>query len=70
MIGKPGIHGRNLAVGQERRDTPTLLIASNRSIPMISAPGPVINADDIQPQRRSFGLRRTTLSSVSLLPAS
>lgn len=48
MIGDPRLHGRNLAVGQERHGSPPLQIVNDRSVAMISAPRPIVDAGDIQ----------------------
>ena len=54
MIGEPSLHGRNLPVGQERRDTPALEIANDGPVAMIPTPGPIIDADDLEWLCRQF----------------
>lgn len=48
MIGDPRLHGRNLAVGQERQGSPPLKIIHDRSVAMISTPRPMVDAGHIQ----------------------
>jgi hypothetical protein len=67
VIGKPGLDGGNLPVGQKRRYPSAFQIANEGLVAMIAAPGPIIDADDIQRLSRQFRSRRTTLSRVSLL---
>jgi hypothetical protein len=44
MRREPSPHCCNLAVGQQRHDPPPLQIADDRSVAMVLAEGPVINA--------------------------
>jgi hypothetical protein len=45
---EPSLDGRHFAIGQERHDTAALKIANDRSIAMVSAEGPVVDADHVQ----------------------
>lgn len=49
MIRKPGIDGRDLAVGQERHDPSPLQITDDRAVVVIAPEGPIIDANNAQP---------------------
>ena len=53
MIGKPGGNCRHFTVRQQRHDPPPFKIADDRSIAMIAAKGPIIDAGHID----SFGMQ-------------
>jgi hypothetical protein len=49
MLFKPSRGGRRFAVGEQRHRPTPFEIADNRSVAVIAAPRPIINADDVEP---------------------